>query len=74
MTGFAFVFGVAPMLVAHGASSKSQQALGTGVVGGMISVVILSLLMVPVFFVAIQKLFRRKDAAQDVLRKPRNPD
>jgi multidrug efflux pump len=67
MTGFAFVFGVAPMLVAHGASSKSQQALGTGVVGGMISVVILSLLMVPVFFVAIQKLFRRKHAAQNAL-------
>jgi multidrug efflux pump len=65
MTGFAFVFGVAPMLIAHGASSKSQQALGTGVVGGMISVVILSLLMVPVFFVAIQKLFGRKDAAQN---------
>ena len=67
MTGFAFVFGVAPMLIAHGASSKSQQALGTGVVGGMISVIILSLLMVPVLFVAVQKLFPRKEVEQAIL-------
>ena len=59
MTGFAFVFGVAPMVVASGASSKSQQALGTGVMGGMIAVVVLALLMVPTFFVVIQKLFSR---------------
>ncbi len=59
MTGFAFIFGVAPMIVASGASSKSQQALGTGVMGGMIAVVVLALLMVPTFFVVIQKLFSR---------------
>ena len=59
MTGFAFIFGVAPMIVASGASSKSQQALGTGVMGGMIAIVILALLMVPIFFVVIQKLFSR---------------
>jgi multidrug efflux pump len=60
MTGFAFVFGVAPMVIASGASGKSQQALGTGVMGGMIAVVVLALLMVPVFFVAVQKLFTRR--------------
>ncbi len=54
MTGFAFVFGVAPMVIASGAAGKSQQALGTGVMGGMIAVVVLSLLMVPVFFVWVQ--------------------
>jgi multidrug efflux pump len=59
MTGFAFIFGVAPMVVALGASSKSQQALGMGVMGGMIAVVVLALLMVPTFFVVIQKLFSR---------------
>jgi multidrug efflux pump len=59
MTGFAFVFGVAPMVIATGASSKSQQALGTGVMGGMIAVVILALLMVPMFYVVVQKLFSR---------------
>lgn len=63
MTGFAFIFGVAPMIVASGASSKSQQALGTGVMGGMIAIVILALLMVPTFFVVIQKLFARNGKA-----------
>jgi multidrug efflux pump len=56
MTGFAFVCGVAPMVVASGASAKSQQALGTGVMGGMIAVVVLALAMVPVFFVFVQQL------------------
>jgi multidrug efflux pump len=57
MTGLAFVCGVLPMVIAHGAGGKSQQALGTGVMGGMIAVVILALLMVPVFFVVVQRLF-----------------
>ncbi|MCD0423148.1 multidrug efflux RND transporter permease subunit [Rubrivivax sp. JA1024] len=57
MTGLAFCSGVLPMAIAHGAGGKSQQALGTGVMGGMIAVVILALLMVPVFFVVVQRLF-----------------
>jgi multidrug efflux pump len=67
MTGLAFVMGVAPMVIAHGASAKSQQALGTGVMGGMIAVVVLALLMVPVFFVAVQWAFNR--AARQELRE-----
>jgi multidrug efflux pump len=67
MTGLAFVCGVAPMVVAAGASAKSQQALGTGVMGGMIAVVILALLMVPVFFVFVQRLFNRE--AREELRE-----
>jgi len=55
MTGLAFVCGVLPMVVAHGAGGASQQALGTSVMGGMIAVVILALLMVPVFFVTVQR-------------------
>jgi multidrug efflux pump len=66
MTGFAFVFGVAPMVIASGASSKSQQALGTGVMGGMIAVVVLALIMVPVFFVAVQKLFARREKQDSI--------
>jgi multidrug efflux pump len=57
MTGLAFVCGVLPMAIAHGAGGKSQQALGTTVMGGMIAVVILALLLVPVFFVVVQRLF-----------------
>jgi multidrug efflux pump len=69
MTGCAFVFGVLPMVVAHGASAKSQQAIGTSLMGGMIAVVVLSLLMVPVFFVSVQRLFgwRREGAEEDTL-------
>jgi multidrug efflux pump len=60
MTGLAFVFGVAPMIVASGAGAKSQQALGTSVMGGMTAVVALALLMVPVFFVSVQAAFNRQ--------------
>jgi multidrug efflux pump len=60
MTGLAFVFGVAPMIVASGASAKSQQELGTVVMGGMTAVVILALAMIPVFFVAVQAAFNRQ--------------
>ncbi len=57
MTGLAFVCGVLPMVVATGAGGASQQALGTSVMGGMIAVVVLALLMVPVFFVSVQRFF-----------------
>jgi multidrug efflux pump len=57
MTGLAFVCGVLPMVVATGAGGASQQALGTSVMGGMIAVVVLALLMVPVFFVTVQRVF-----------------
>lgn len=66
MTGLAFVCGVLPMAIATGAGGKSQQALGTGVMGGMIAVVVLALLMVPVFFVVVQRVLgrdREKSAA-----------
>jgi len=56
MTGLAFVCGVLPMVIARGAGGASQQALGTSVMGGMIAVVILALLMVPVFFVSVQRV------------------
>jgi len=46
-------------VIAHGAGGASQQALGTGVMGGMIAVVILALLMVPVFFVSVQRVLAR---------------
>ena len=59
MTGLAFVCGVLPMVVATGAGGASQQALGTSVMGGMIAVVVLALLMVPVFFVIVQRVLGR---------------
>ncbi|MHC2622553.1 hydrophobe/amphiphile efflux-1 (HAE1) family protein [Bradyrhizobium huanghuaihaiense] len=68
MTGLAFICGVLPMAIAHGAGGASQQALGSIVMGGMIAVVILALLMVPVFFVSVQRVLagdREPKAARD---------
>ncbi|WOH82684.1 multidrug efflux RND transporter permease subunit [Bradyrhizobium sp. BEA-2-5] len=67
MTGLAFICGVLPMAIAHGAGGASQQALGSIVMGGMIAVVILALLMVPVFFVSVQRVLGgdREQAAEN---------
>ncbi|MFJ2682964.1 multidrug efflux RND transporter permease subunit [Pseudomonas sp. NPDC087342] len=62
MTSLAFILGVVPLAIATGASSASQQAIGTGVIGGMITAT-LAVLFVPVFFVVVMKLVgkRHKD-------------
>jgi multidrug efflux pump len=57
MTSFAFILGVAPLAVATGAGSASQRAIGTGVMGGMVTATVLAVLLVPVFFVVVRKLF-----------------
>ncbi|MBP1857630.1 efflux RND transporter permease subunit [Rhizobium herbae] len=59
MTSLAFTLGVLPLAIATGASSGSQRAIGTGVMGGMISATVLAIFFVPVFFVFIMKLFGR---------------
>jgi multidrug efflux pump len=59
MTSLAFILGVVPLAIATGASSASQQAIGTGVIGGMITAT-LAVVFVPVFFVVVMKLVRRK--------------
>ncbi len=53
MTSLAFILGVTPLAVATGAGSGGQNAIGTGVVGGMISATILAVVLVPVFFVVV---------------------
>ena len=76
MTGLAFVCGVLPMAIAHGAGGASQQALGTSVMGGMIAVVILALLMVPVFFVTVQRVLagdREKVEEKAAVSEPHGP-
>ncbi|MGY3620676.1 multidrug efflux RND transporter permease subunit [Bradyrhizobium sp. USDA 10063] len=74
MTGLAFVFGVFPMAIATGAGGASQQALGTVVMGGMIAVVILALLMVPVFFVSVQRVLAGDREPKDAkAQQPHGP-
>ncbi len=59
MTSFAFIFGVLPLALSTGAGSGGQNAIGRGVVGGMISATVLAILFVPVFFVVVKRLFRQ---------------
>ncbi len=60
MTSVAFTLGVLPLAIASGASAGSQQAIGTGVMGGMISATVLAVFFVPVFFVWVMRLFERR--------------
>ena len=57
MTSFAFILGVLPLAIATGAGSASQRAIGTGVMGGMVTATVLAVFLVPVFFVVIRRLF-----------------
>ncbi|MDB5685549.1 MAG: efflux transporter permease subunit, partial [Rhizorhabdus sp.] len=57
MTSLAFVFGVLPLAIATGAGSGGQNAIGRSVAGGMISATVLAIFFVPLFFVAVKKLF-----------------
>ncbi|KTC67748.1 multidrug efflux pump [Legionella birminghamensis] len=59
MTAFAFIFGVLPLATATGAGAASRHSIGTTVLGGMLLATILSLLVVPVFYVSIQGLRER---------------
>ena len=60
MTSLAFTLGILPLVIAKGPSSETQNALGTGLFGGMISGTVLAVLFVPVFFVVIMRLAGRK--------------
>ncbi len=60
MTSFAFILGVLPLALSSGAGAASRNAIGWGVVGGMLSATLLSIFFVPVFFVLVMKLFRTK--------------
>ena len=58
MTSFAFILGV-PLAISTGAGSGSQNAIGVGVMGGMISATVLAIFFVPVFFVTVLTLVGR---------------
>ena len=58
MTSLAFILGVMPLALASGAGSASQRAIGTGVMGGMITATVLAVFFVPVFFVVVRRLFK----------------
>jgi len=63
MTAFAFIFGVVPLVIATGAGASARHSLGTTVFGGMILSTVLSLVLVPVLFVVIERMRQRRARA-----------
>ena len=60
MTSFAFILGVLPLVVSSGAGSASQNAIGTGVAGGMLAATVLGVFLIPVFYVVVRRMFGPK--------------
>ena len=63
MTSLAFCFGVLPLAIANGAGSGAQNAVGTGVIGGMLASTFLAIFFVPVFFVTVLRWFKVRRVA-----------
>jgi multidrug efflux pump len=68
MTSLAFVLGVLPLAIANGAGSGSENAVGRGVIGGMLSATFLAPFLIPMFFLVItEKVFNSKRALAQAL-------
>jgi len=66
MTSLAFGFGVLPLAKATGAGAGAQNAIGTGVLGGMATATFLAIFFIPLFYVLIAKLFGEHGARRAV--------
>jgi multidrug efflux pump len=64
MTSLAFILGVMPLAISSGAGAQSRHAIGTGVIGGMISATVLAVFLVPVFYVVVGRIFPGKPRAE----------
>jgi hydrophobe/amphiphile efflux-1 (HAE1) family protein len=79
MTSFAFIFGVAPLVVAGGAGAASRHSIGTGVFAGMLAATLVGIFFIPLFFAVIRGLadrglLRRRGAAGLTAPAPASPD
>jgi Cu/Ag efflux pump CusA len=70
MTSLAFFFGVLPLALTTGAGAGAQNAIGTAVVGGMLSATFIDLIFIPLFFVLVSQMFRRKRTNQTTEHRP----
>ncbi|ECD9517977.1 efflux RND transporter permease subunit [Salmonella enterica subsp. diarizonae] len=70
MTSLAFILGVLPLVLSTGAGSGAQNAVGTGVMGGMVAATLLAIYFVPVFFVVVRRRFSRRKTGTE----HRSPD
>jgi hydrophobe/amphiphile efflux-1 (HAE1) family protein len=63
MTSLAFILGVLPLAMSRGAGAASQHAIGTGVIGGMLTATIIAPLMIPMFYIVVDRLFHKRTKA-----------
>lgn len=70
MTSLAFILGVVPLVISSGAGSGAQNAVGTGVMGGMLTATILAIYFVPVFYVVVSRRFSKKKSAEKTEHQP----
>ena len=57
MTSITFIASVLPLAISTGAGAESRHAIGTGVIGGMVAATVFAVFLVPVFFVAVRRIF-----------------
>jgi len=74
MTSMAFGLGVLPLMLASGAGSASQRAIGTGVLGGMLTGTALALFFVPIFFVVVRGFFKGSERQRKLHAHAFEPD
>jgi multidrug efflux pump len=63
MTSFAFIFGVLPLALSTGAGANARIAIGTSVIGGMLTATLLAIFFIPLFFVLVRRGVRDGIAA-----------
>jgi multidrug efflux pump len=66
MTSMAFTLGVLPLALSSGAGSASQRAIGTGVIGGILTGTSLAVVFVPIFFVVVRSLFKDSERQHQI--------
>ena len=74
MTSLAFILGVLPLAISRGAGSGAQNAIGTGVIGGMLTATFLAIFYIPLFFVEVRRIFKAKPPAATPPAGPASPD
>jgi multidrug efflux pump len=65
MTSFAFILGVVPLMIAHGAGAEMRRTLGTAVFAGMLGVTLFGIFLTPVFYYVIQAVGERRKPPGD---------
>ncbi len=74
MTSLAFTFGILPLAISNGAGSGAQHAIGTGLIGGILSATLLAIFFIPLFFVIVQNLFKADEKHLQKLARMREAD